>query len=142
MNRKHLITVAALAIAFAAALASAPALAADAASRDDGSARLESRHNSRSEAGRSSDTSASYAESKALSAIGGGPGGFLPGGGHQAICTSCTGICQTLVIFGGSDIFWDVDGGGGLTPSQCVDAIAAKCGQAYLTLLSSANCQQ
>ncbi len=70
---------------------------------------------------------------------GGAIGGLSTGGGSKA-CKSCTGMCQTLVWAGAGDIFYDVDLGGGMSPSQCIDAVAAKCGQGYATYLFKATC--
>ena len=142
MTRKQLITAVAIAFAFTAALVAGPALAAEDTSWDERSERFESRHETRDESNHYSNSSDSRNDNKSLFAIGGGPGGLVGNGGGQAACKSCSGICQTLVIAGGSDIFWEVDGGSGMSPSECVDAIAAKCGQAYLSIMSSATCQQ
>jgi hypothetical protein len=58
----------------------------------------------------------------------------------SGICSSCSAICQTIVLFG-SDYYTNQNLGGGMSPSQCVDAAAAACGAAYSTYLSQANCK-
>ena len=61
-----------------------------------------------------------------------------PGGSQQA-CSHCYAYCQTITILDTYD--WDVDLGGGMSPSECVDAAEAKCGGAYNSLMTGAHCQ-
>ena len=61
-----------------------------------------------------------------------------PGGSQQA-CSHCYAYCQTITILDKYD--WDVDLGGGMSPSECVDAAEAKCGGAYNSLMTGAHCQ-
>ena len=61
-----------------------------------------------------------------------------PGGSQQA-CSHCYAYCQTITILNTYD--WDVDLGGGMSPSECVDAAEAKCGGAYNSLMTGAHCQ-
>lgn len=55
-------------------------------------------------------------------------------------CSSCTAYCQTITFLNTYD--WGADLGGGMSPSECADAAAARCGGAFNSLITGWQCAQ
>ena len=62
--------------------------------------------------------------------------------GQSAVltCKTCTGICQIVSWVNGQSKFEGADAGGGMSPSECVDAITEICGSGYSSYFFGAQC--
>ena len=68
-----------------------------------------------------------------------GPTQFADAGVVAKACSKCTAFCQTITFLNTYD--WSADLGGGMTPSQCMDAVAAHCGGAFNSIMIQGSCQ-
>ena len=68
-----------------------------------------------------------------------GPSQLAAAGVVAKACSKCTAFCQTITFLNTYD--WSADLGGGMTPSQCMDAVAAHCGGAYNSIMIQGSCQ-
>lgn len=64
----------------------------------------------------------------------------LSAGANARSCSSCSGTCQIVSWFSGGSSYEGADAGGGMSPSECVDAITKICESGASRYFFNAHC--